>query len=78
MTDSTIDSPQNQLFCLTNERFVAARHKEVCIEKSLFVHVFVCKGLSNDDIGVARGTVFQEIGPGALPAGFKTGDFVKE
>ena len=32
-------------------------------------------GLSNDDVGVARGTLFQEIRPGA---GFKTGDFVKE
>ena len=33
------------------------------------------KGLSNDDIEVAAGTVLQEIRPGA---GFKTGDFVKE
>ena len=34
-----------------------------------------CEGLSNDDIEVARGNVFQEmIRPGA---GFKTGDFVK-
>ena len=39
------------------------------------VHFRVCKGLSNDDVGVARGTVFQEIRPGA---GFKTGNFVKE
>ena len=31
--------------------------------------------LWNDGVGVARGTVFQEIRPGA---GFKTGDFVKE
>ena len=34
-----------------------------------------CKALSNDDVWVARGTVFQEIRPGA---GFKTADFVKE
>ena len=34
-----------------------------------------CKGPSNDDVGVARGTVFQEIRPGV---GFKTGDSVKE
>ena len=33
------------------------------------------EGLSNDDVGVARGTVFQEIRPGA---GFKTGDFGKD
>ena len=32
-------------------------------------------GLSNNDVGVARDTVFQEVRPGA---GFKTGDFVKE
>ena len=31
--------------------------------------------LWNDGVGVARGTVLQEIRPGA---GFKTGDFVKE
>ena len=39
--------------------------------------IFLCakKGLSNDDVGVARGTLFREIWPGA---GFKTGDFVKE
>ena len=35
----------------------------------------VCKELSNDEVGGARGTVFQEIRPGA---DFKTGDFVKE
>ena len=40
------------------------------------LHVFlVCKGPSNDDVGVARGTVFQEVRPGP---GFKTDDFVKE
>ena len=26
-------------------------------------HIFVCGGLSTDDVGVARGTVFQEIQP---------------
>ena len=40
----------------------------------------VCKGLlllllSNDDAGVARAAVFQEVQPGA---GFKTGDFIQE
>ena len=39
------------------------------------MHFLVCKGLSNDDVGVARGTVFQEIRP---IAGFKTGGFAKE
>ena len=36
---------------------------------------FFCKGLSNGNVGVARGTVFRKIRPGAS---FKTGDFVKE
>ena len=39
------------------------------------MYYFVCGGLSNDDVRVVRGTVFEEIRPGA---GFKTGDFVKE
>ena len=54
---------------------MAARHKEGCYEKSILKHFHACKGLSNDDIGAARGTVFQEIRPGA---GFKTGHFVKD
>ena len=75
MTDSTIAPPQNQRFSSTNERFVAARHEEGCYEENIFIHCFVCKGLSNDDVGVARGTLFEEIRP---DAGFKTDDFVKE
>ena len=40
------------------------------------IQFMICKGRSNDDVGVARGvTVFQEVRRGA---GFKTGDFVKE
>ena len=35
----------------------------------------MCKGLSNDAVGVSRDTVFEEVRPGA---GFETGDFVKE
>ena len=57
----------------------AARHEEGWYEnRHVFVSsVLVCKSLSNDDVGVARGiTVFQgDIRPGA---GFKTGDFVGE
>ena len=38
-------------------------------------HFFlVCEGLSNDDVGVAMGTLFQEVRPWAA---FKTDDFVK-
>ena len=40
------------------------------------MYFLVCKGLSNDYVGVGgSGTVFQKIRPGV---GFKTGDFVKE
>ena len=35
----------------------------------------VCEGLSNDDVGVARVTIFQKKRPGA---GFKASNFVKE
>ena len=35
----------------------------------------LCKGLSNDDVGVARGTVLQEVRPGI---GFESGDFFEE
>ena len=45
------------------------------MKKNILKHVLVCEGRSNDDVGVARGIVFQEIRPGA---GFKTGDFVEE
>ena len=39
------------------------------------MHVLVREGLSNDDVGVAKGTVFQEIRPWV---GFKTGDYIRE
>ena len=44
--------------------------------KSSCLFSFASEGLSNDGVvGVARGTVFEEIRPGA---GFRTSDFVKE
>ena len=33
------------------------------MKKNILTHVLVCEGLSNDDVGVARGIVFQEIRP---------------
>ena len=54
---------------------MAARRDERLHEKYNICICFACKGLSNDDVGGARGTVLKEIRPGA---GFKTGDFVKE
>ena len=41
----------------------------------IFIYFLVSQIMSNGDVRGARGTVFQEIRPGA---GFKTGDFVKE
>ena len=45
------------------------------MKKNILKHFHACKGLSNDDVEATKGTVFQEIQPGA---DFKTGDFVKE
>ena len=44
-------------------------------EKYMFTYVRVREGLSIDEVGVAKGTVFQEIRPWI---GFKTGDFIQE
>ena len=44
------------------------------MKKTFSTYSRICERLSNDDFGVARGTLFQEIWPGA---GFKTGDFDK-
>ena len=54
---------------------MAARHEEGCDLIKVSIHVLVCHGLSNNDLGVARGIVFQELRPGA---GFQTGDYVRE
>ena len=54
---------------------MASRNEEGCYQQRASMYFHVCIGLSNDDFGVARGPVFQEIRPAA---GFKTGDFVKE
>ena len=43
--------------------------------KYISMHFRRCKGLSNNDIEVAGGTVLQEIRPGA---GVRTGYFVEE
>ena len=57
---------------------MAARHKEGYYWETstcTSMYFLVRKGLSIDDVGVSRDTVFQEIRPGA---GFEAGDFVKE
>ena len=49
--------------------------KKIAIESGLYI--FSCSQwtILNNDVGVARGTVFQEVRPGA---GSKTGGFAKE
>ena len=82
MFDSTTTS-QPEVTIFFHERFMAAPYEQGCYEDYGFTHVFVFAKegllvpveLSNDDVGVARGTVFEEIRPAA---GLKTGDFVKE
>ena len=48
---------------------------EECYDKKILLYVLVYEVLSKDDVGVGRGSVVEEIQPGA---GFETGDFVKE
>ena len=54
---------------------MAGRQEEGCSEKYISMYVLVGEGLSNDGVGSAKGTVFQDTRPGAC---FKTRDFVKE
>ena len=60
-----------------HERFMAAaRHEERRHEDISSKYLVVCEGLSNDDVGLARGPLFLEtVRPGAC---FKTSDFVEE
>ena len=57
---------------------MASRREEGCYDHNIFKSCIVWKELlllSNYDVGVARGTILQEIRPGT---GFKNGDFVQE
>ena len=42
---------------------MAARHEQRFYEKTIFMHVLVCKALSNDGVRVAGENVFHEIRP---------------
>ena len=56
--------PENQRFSLTNvssSGLLDARKDT--IEKKVSIYFLVCEGLSIDDVGVSRDTVFQEIRP---------------
>ena len=76
MEDRFYDSPQQKTAVFFDERFVAARYEEGCYEKHL-LRICSCSRMTVDrsHVGVAKGTLFQEIRPWA---GFKTGDFVKD
>ena len=52
-TGSTIAPPPKPAI-FSNERFMAARHEDGCYEVTNFICIFVCKGLSNDDVGLAK------------------------
>ena len=54
---------------------MGARHEGGCNETNFLLHFLDCKGLSNDDVGVTWGTVFQEIRP---VDGVRIDGFVKE
>ena len=78
-TDSYYDSPpQKPAIFLTNVSWLVDTRKDAMTKKYIYtknVFMFAKEGLSNDDVGTARGTVFQGLRP---RAGVKTGDFVKE
>ena len=59
--DRFYDSPPPKAAVFFNERFVAARYEEGCYEKYFFTYVLVRGGLSIDDVGVAKGTVFRSL-----------------
>ena len=74
MTDSTIiySLPPKPAISFTRTFHGSSIRGNRCYEKKVKSPCFlVCKGRSNDDVGVASGTVIQEIRPGA---GFETGD----
>ena len=54
---------------IIHERFMAALHNEGCSLIHVSVYFLVCKALSSNDVGVARGTELHEVPPGT---GFKT------
>ena len=72
---TTIPPPPNQRFCLQGTFHDCSTRERPPLKKIVSICFVICKGLSNDDVEVARGTVFQEVRPGAI---FETGHFVKE
>ena len=73
-TDSTIAPFKTSVFLQRTHHGCSAQGRILLNKKHPYIF-FVCKGLTIDDVGMSRNTVFQEIRPGA---GFETADFVKE
>ena len=67
MTDSTIAPPKKQRFSFTNVSWLLDTRKDTAVEKEKCPYMFLCakRGLSIDDVGVSRDTVFQKIRPGS-------------
>ena len=66
-SDCFYDSPPSKKrasFFSTSVSWLPDTRKDA-FKKDIFIHNVACKGLSNDGIGVARGTVVQEIRAGA-------------
>ena len=75
LIDSTLAPPKNQRFPSTNVSWVLGTRTDAT-KNTMFRHFFLLeKGRSNDDVGGARGTDFQEMRPGASS---KTGHFLKK
>ena len=57
--------PPKKTAIFFNERFMAARHQEGAVQKQS-TYIYLITRLSNDEVRVPRGAVFQEIRPGAV------------
>ena len=76
MADSTIAPPPKPTISLTDVSWLFDTTRRcICYAKNIFMYFLVDERVSNDDVGVARAAIFQEIRP---KAGFKTGDFVEK
>ena len=67
--------PKKPAIFLTNVSWLLETSKHTRKKVYPCIFLFAQTGRSNDDVGVARGTVFQALRRGA---GFKTDDFVEE
>ena len=73
---STPPPEKKTAISLTDVSRLLDTKKRMLLKKNIFTYqVFSCKGLSNDESGVARDPVLDEMRSGA---GFQTGDFVGE